>query len=890
MGQQAEALLSKIQQWTPGFAIIGASTSGEIADSEIHDETILLSFSLFDSTDVEVIHVADSSHESGVELARSLAHSDVRLAIAFGNTLNANPEHFISGLSHGAPNLFIAGGNAGDNACFEHSFVIANGEVYTQGMVLALLRGPSLQVSNRAILNWAPIGNEMRITRCQDNVVYELNGKPALEVYGYYLGEEVLATAPQSLMEFPLIAMVDGIPVARSPVGLADDGGILYAGGFRPEEPVRFGVADIGTILSSACDSAQEMGQSLPIEAVYIYSCTGRRSFLKENMTDEVAALATLGPCAGFFTYGEYLHTSNSNRLLNITSTLVTLSESTRIEPRTGDLKSINATQASTLRSLTHLSNLATRELNQSMKQLEQYKNALDQTAIVSKTDKAGRITYVNSLFEQISGYSAEEVLGKTHRVLRHPDMPSEVFDDMWRTISAKKTWTGTIKNLKKNGDYYYVHSTIVPILDAKGQITEYIGIRDDITNILVNEERIAQQLTDKLTGLPSRTRLLEDTEREQSSVLALADVSSFKSINDYYGIATGDRLIAGIAQVLSAQLADTGIRVYRLYGAGFAFLPAKGMSVPVFERQLLRASQELHANPVEVAGEPIDVELYFGMSEGEDHLLALAEAALQKAKEEKVTESILTYSERDQNHLNNLFWIQEVKDAISDGRMISHYQPIVDASGQDNGCKYESLLRMVDRDGEIISPFHFLDIIKHTKYYPRITRDVVARAIAKAKETGCSISVNLSAEDIANRETREFIIGQLREGGGNNLIFEITEGESLKDYQEVKAFIRSIRAYKAEVAIDDFGSGYSNFSYLVEIQPEYIKIDGSIISGILTDNSRMLVTESIIDLGHKIGARVIAEFVSSDEIADCLRTAGVDFFQGFAVGRPGPL
>jgi EAL domain-containing protein (putative c-di-GMP-specific phosphodiesterase class I) len=249
----------------------------------------------------------------------------------------------------------------------------------------------------------------------------------------------------------------------------------------------------------------------------------------------------------------------------------------------------------------------------------------------------------------------------------------------------------------------------------------------------------------------------------------------------------------------------------------------------------------------------------------------------------------VLTYSEQDEIHLNNLYWIREIKAALAEGRLISHYQLIAPAYGSAV-CKYESLLRLVDRSGSIISPNHFLDIIKHTKYYPSITRQVVRRAIATAAKHGCHISINLSAEDIDNRETRDFILGELRQHGGSNLIFEITEGESLKDYEEVKAFIRSIRAYDAAIAIDDFGSGYSNFSYLVELQPEFIKIDGSIISGILTDKNSLLVTESIIDLAHKIGARVIAEFVSSDEIANALRELGVDFLQGFAVGKPGPF
>lgn len=882
-------LLAQLSRQLPGFAMVGASTSGEVCGPTITDGRILLSFSTFDHTRIDTLYIDDLSFANGNAIGRELAGSDARLVLGFGNTLRENPERFLHGLSQGAPDVCIAGGNAGDNARFRDTFVILNGEIHDRGLVLAVLRGEQLQVHNRQVLNWTPIGIEMRVTRNDGNIIYELNDTPILDLYRYYLGSEVADKVPESLMEFPLLGESGGQPVARSPVGATADGGLIYAGEFIEGQSVRFGVADIDTILTSAADTAADLARTTPIEAMYIYSCTARRAFLKSNIASEIASLAAAGPCAGFFTYGEYFHMPGDNRLLNITTTLVALSEQDRIRDDQPQPQPAIPPHASTLRSLTHLSNVTARELRQSLELFEQYKHALDQTAIVSKTDKAGRITYVNALFEEISGYRADEVIGKTHRILRHPDMPASLFDEMWKTISNKQIWTGTIKNRKKDGGYYYVHSTILPILDAQGEITEYIGIRDDITSILLNEERIAAQLTDKLTGLPSRTRLLEDIEREQSTVLALADVASFKLINDYYGIATGDRLIADLAERLRQQLLASGIRVYRLYGAVFGFLPPAGMDKATLEQHLLAADRALNRQPLQLDDEVIDAELYFGMAEGRQHLMALAETALQKAKQQKIHDSVLTYSEQDERHLNSLFWIREVKAALAEGRIISHYQLIAPAHGSAV-CKYESLLRLVDRNGRIVSPYHFLDIIKHTKYYPSITRQVVRRAIVTAAKTGCHISINLSAEDIDNRETRDFILGELRQHGGSNLIFEITEGESLKDYEEVKAFIRSIRAYDAAIAIDDFGSGYSNFSYLVELQPEFIKIDGSIISGILTDKNSLLVTESIIDLAHKIGARVIAEFVSSDEIADTLRALGVDYLQGFAVGKPGPF
>src|SRR5690606_19223891 len=141
----------------------------------------------------------------------------------------------------------------------------------------------------------------------------------------------------------------------------------------------------------------------------------------------------------------------------NITTTLVTLSEHDSVAARPGRNLSASIPRVSTLRSLTHLANAAARDLTNSVQVLEQYKHALDQTAIVTKTDREGRITYVNALFEIISGYARSEVIGKTHQILRHPDMPASVFRDLWDTILNRQVWQGTIKNRKRNGDAYYV-------------------------------------------------------------------------------------------------------------------------------------------------------------------------------------------------------------------------------------------------------------------------------------------------------------------------------------------------------------------------------------------------------------------------------------------------
>ena len=149
---------------------------------------------------------------------------------------------------------------------------------------------------------------------------------------------------------------------------------------------------------------------------------------------------------------------------------------------------------------------------------------------------------------------------------------------------------------------------------------------------------------------------------------------------------------------------------------------------------------------------------------------------------------------------------------------------------------------------------------------------------------------MNLSIQDILDHETKNFIFEKLHQYGGANIIFEITETEAIQDFNSVNEFIKQVRRFGAKIAIDDFGSGYSNFAYLVEIKPDYIKIDGSIIKTIVKNENSRLVTKSIIDMARSLNIKTIAEFVSDQAILDCLTELNVDMVQGFYIGKPTPI
>lgn len=234
------------------------------------------------------------------------------------------------------------------------------------------------------------------------------------------------------------------------------------------------------------------------------------------------------------------------------------------------------------------------------------------------------------------------------------------------------------------------------------------------------------------------------------------------------------------------------------------------------------------------------------------------------------------------------LRWAGVVKQALRDGQILLHYQPIVDnRTGQP--VKYECLVRLQDEAGGVIPPGRFLDVARKIRLYPRITRFVISESLRYFGERKCAFSVNISAEDIRDIHTREHIYQELHKNRktATRLIFELVESEGIQDFPEVNQFIRTVKGYGCRIAIDDFGSGYSNFSYLLRLQVDFIKLDSSIVQGLTLNQESSIIIETIVGFCKKMGIATIAEFVSSKGVYDRILELGIDYSQGYYFGKP---
>ncbi len=520
---------------------------------------------------------------------------------------------------------------------------------------------------------------------------------------------------------------------------------------------------------------------------------------------------------------------------------------------------------------------------------LEQYKIVLDESSIVSKTNKDGFIIYVNDRFTEVCGYSAKELIGKSHNILRHSSMPKELFNEMWKKISKGLIWSGIIKNRKKDGSSYYINTTVLPVKDELGDIVEYISASSDITKLITTNNLLENfTLTDGLTGLGSRVKLMNDLQSRQKSILAIVDIIKFTEVNDMYGQKVGDKIIREVGHEIFGFAKENSMQTYRLHADVFALLADTSTDKFILQiNTLVKYLKEYHFDKDDTN---VTFDFIAGISEGNNRVLAHADMALKNAKRNHIPVGV--YSKDNtllEEYKNNEKWMKIVTKALKDDRIIPYFQPIYSYKNKRIE-KYEALMRLIDEDGNVVTPFSFLDVIKKTSIYPKITQTMIRKTVDTFRYTSQeSFSINITLEDLLNEETMQYFYSVVSAADlFERLIIEIVESEELINFEKVGDIIGKFKARGAKIAIDDFGTGYSNYNYLIKLDIDFIKIDGSIIENISDLKTREIIS-TILDFAKKSSMETIAEFVSSKEIDESVQTLGVDYAQGYFRGKPSP-
>ncbi len=370
-------LVDSIKRLLPHIQIIGTTTSGEIYEGNSLNLSTLLSFSIFENTKVKTFYTdgVQDSYQMGKNLIKQFNFKkEPKVAITFADGLNTNGEEYIRSFNDYSKKLIIAGGLAGDNEAFEKTIVFTQDRVLENGAVVALLFNDDLIVHTQASFGWENIGKTMTITKSKKNVVYEIDGIKAIDVYAKYLGQDIANLLPKTGIEFPLIVKKDNLNIPRAVIGRNSDDSLVFAGNLNEGDKVTFGYGNVDTILEFSNKIAMS-NDFYCSESIFIYSCMARLLLMQENIKEEMRALASITNVSGFFTYGEFYTNikTNKNELLNQTMTILSLSENKDRKNKTFT-KAIKSTKRSnlTLKALSTLvyqTSKEIEEINQSLKE-----------------------------------------------------------------------------------------------------------------------------------------------------------------------------------------------------------------------------------------------------------------------------------------------------------------------------------------------------------------------------------------------------------------------------------------------------------------------------------------------------------------------------------------
>ena len=432
---------------------------------------------------------------------------------------------------------------------------------------------------------------------------------------------------------------------------------------------------------------------------------------------------------------------------------------------------------------------------------------------------------------------------------------------------------------------------------EQKSLQSQLLRYNEDLEQEVAKKAKEIRQkiYTNFLTGLPNRNRLLEDTSLYSFSMIAILNIDKFQSFNDVYGEELGNVAIKLTATFLKDELNNEDIPLYHVGGDEFALVIHDDfyMDKDEFKNLVINILHNYQRTEFQHDNKSFSFIMSAGLAySGKSKMLAYADMALKDAKKRNIQ---LSEFNDDKNlekiHQNDIDCHKKLLSAFQNNRVVSYFQPIMPIQDKSQTLKYESLVRLIDEDNNSIPPFNFIRVAKINRVYYKITKAVLHNTLATVTKYKIPCSINISLTDIENIRTMKYFFETLNNFQYNELLtIELLETEDFDNYQIVYDFCIKVRSYGLKIALDDFGSGYSNFSHILNLPIDYIKIDATLISNIDRDQNSKIMVETIVELAKKLHIATIAEFVSSKEILEVIKALGVDYAQGFYIGKPEPI
>ncbi|MGA1931564.1 EAL domain-containing protein [Arcobacter sp. YIC-464] len=498
-------------------------------------------------------------------------------------------------------------------------------------------------------------------------------------------------------------------------------------------------------------------------------------------------------------------------------------------------------------------------------------------------------VIFSNQYFNQLTSCENEEEINnkytKISNLFENENDCIKKGDDNWLTITEKED--NKVCIIDKDEKKYF---TIQKIFLAHNQ-TNIILLNDISHEIKYKNDLYNLLYTDNLTSLPNRAKLIDSLQHNRLNLDAISifDINSFKEINDFFGHRIGDDILKGVGELIYSCIKDyEQLKLYK-FPADTYCITNTNLEQDKFLEIVQNISEEVYKKVFYYEQYEIDVRITAGISfSNKNNKLITADIALQSAKKDH-KDYLVFYDELDkfQEYENNMLWSKKLKTAFNNDKIVVFYQPLINNKTMKVD-KYECLVRLIDEDEKVISPFFFLDISKKSNQYTKLTKIVIEKSFKKFSDLPFEFSVNISYEDIVEPDFLDFIKEMVKTYNvSNKVVFEILEDENVKNYELLINFVDEIKALGCKVAIDDFGSGYSNFEHLLKMNVDYLKIDASLIKNIAIDENSFKITKTIVEFAKNLNLKTIAEFVENEEIFKIIKELGTDYSQGYYFSAP---
>ncbi|MBL1143106.1 MAG: EAL domain-containing protein [Proteobacteria bacterium] len=552
-----------------------------------------------------------------------------------------------------------------------------------------------------------------------------------------------------------------------------------------------------------------------------------------------------------------------------------------------------------------------TQKLETEEKRLKEFSMIIEQSHdAIMVTDAKGEIEYVNEKFSEITGYTSFEILGKNSRQVQPLWVSKENETQFLEVLKKGCAWRSEVTYKKKNGETYWAFESISFIKDANGKVTHFLSTHRDISQEHELSEKLSFHAThDVLTGLVNRReferrieQLLSGTS-DTEHVVCFIDLDQFKIVNDTCGHVAGDELLRQLSSLLMKTIRKRDL-LARLGGDEFGIL---------FENCSLKNAHRVTSSLLDIVqnfqfswdGRTFKLGASIGIVSVKEtmytttDILKAADAACYMAKDAG-RNRIQVYHAEDLDlaqRQGEVQWVEKINEAL-DKNLFCLYAQVISPVKKDSDKHYELLIRMSDKNGGIIPPGAFLPAAERYNLISRLDRWVISNAFEflannpDFQERINFCSINLSGLSLTENDFLKFVMAGLRdfEINAEKICFEITETAAISNLNVAVKFISTLKKFGCKFALDDFGSGLSSFGYLKNLPVDYLKIDGMFVKDIVDDPIDLAMVKSINEIGHVMGMKTIAEFVENDEIKEILNRLGVDYVQGYGIGKPLPL